>query len=262
MKKRQRGEEKLNQRPVVVSFTSYPKRINKVWIVVETLLRQTVKPNAIFLWLSKEQFLTKEDLPKRLLRLQKRGLRIELRDGDLRSHKKYYYIKKEYPKCDFITVDDDIFYPSTLVENLLKFHLEYPKAIICSYAYRMSYDENSNLLPYQMWNRAMRFNIGHDLFFGSGGGTLFPFDSLSDMVTRKDIFSSLTPLADDVWLNAMCRLVKTPIVVTGLNSDILPILTHGDTPLFDSNIEGKGNDNQIRAINQYFRKAEDIYNLF
>src|SRR5699024_11096702 len=40
----------------IVSFISFPARINKVWLVVESILRQSVKPTKLILWLSKDQF--------------------------------------------------------------------------------------------------------------------------------------------------------------------------------------------------------------
>ena len=80
----------------IVSFTSFPARINNVWLVVESILRQTQKPDMIILWLSKKQFSSLDVLPKSLLNLQKRGLTIKLKDEDFRSHKKYYYFLKEY----------------------------------------------------------------------------------------------------------------------------------------------------------------------
>ena len=40
------------QQKVIISLTSYPKRINTLWIVIETLLRQTMKLDEIILWLA------------------------------------------------------------------------------------------------------------------------------------------------------------------------------------------------------------------
>ena len=37
---------------IIVSLTSYPKRIGTVWLTIETLLRQSVKPDEIILWLA------------------------------------------------------------------------------------------------------------------------------------------------------------------------------------------------------------------
>src|SRR5690606_22827294 len=71
---------------VVVSLTSFPARINTVWLVIESLLRQKVKPDKLILWLSKDQFSSIDVLPKRLKSQILRGLEIRFVEGDLRSH--------------------------------------------------------------------------------------------------------------------------------------------------------------------------------
>ena len=38
-----------NKGKIIVSLTSFPARINRVWIVIETILRQTQKPDMIVL---------------------------------------------------------------------------------------------------------------------------------------------------------------------------------------------------------------------
>ena len=76
----------------VVSLTSFPMRIERIWITIESIFRQTYKPLSIILWLSKEQFPNGElDLPKGLIKMRKRGLEIKFVEGDIRSHKKYKY---------------------------------------------------------------------------------------------------------------------------------------------------------------------------
>mgnify|MGYP000808865909 FL=1 len=104
---------KKREQKIIVSLTSFPKRIDTLWITVETLLRQSMKPDEIILWLAEEQFNGIDSLPKALLEQQKRGLTIRFCD-DLRSHKKYYYTMQEYPRDIVILVDDDMFYPCLL----------------------------------------------------------------------------------------------------------------------------------------------------
>jgi RimJ/RimL family protein N-acetyltransferase len=80
---------------IIVSLTSYPKRIETTWLAIETLLRQTVKPDKIILWLADTQFESLEKIPRELREQQKRGLTIRFCD-DLKSHKKYFYTMQEY----------------------------------------------------------------------------------------------------------------------------------------------------------------------
>ena len=41
-----------NKPNLIVSLTSYPKRINTIWITIESLIRQVQKPDMIILWLA------------------------------------------------------------------------------------------------------------------------------------------------------------------------------------------------------------------
>ena len=103
---------------VIVSFTSFPARINEVWQVVSCMLRQTLQPREIILWLSKDQFPTTESIPDSLRKLEGDRFTIRMVDGDIRSHKKYFYVAKEHPDDYVFLIDDDIYYPPTILMNI------------------------------------------------------------------------------------------------------------------------------------------------
>ena len=104
----------------IVSLTSFPARIDDIWVTIEILLRQTFKPDKIILWLAQNQFPSTKAIPESLFQLLDRGLTIEFCEEDLRAHKKYFYAFQQYPDANIITVDDDLYYdryllsPSTL----------------------------------------------------------------------------------------------------------------------------------------------------
>lgn len=249
---------------IIVSLTSFPARIDRLWLVIETLLRQTKKPDMIILWLSKKQFASIDVLPKRLLDQQRRGLKIVLKEEDFRSHKKYYYTLNEYPRDILITVDDDIFYRTDMISVLLSYHYRYPGYVIANFAFKMKYF-NRELLPYNCWvnNNDIYNEIrGYDVFFGSGGGTLFPRNSLNEMAYSSDDFMQLCPFADDVWLNAMCRINNYPVLKTEYNSLCLPILNKNDVRLTTQNVINNKNDIQIKSIREYCLKKIAIDPFF
>ena len=115
----------------IVSFTSFPQRIGVVWLVIECLLRQTRVPKKIIVYLSKEQFKSNDELPKTLKKYSKDVVEIKMVDGDIRSHKKYWYSVKEYCDSPIILVDDDIIYDSHLVEDLENVTLHNNKVVAC-----------------------------------------------------------------------------------------------------------------------------------
>lgn len=250
------------QRKLIVTLTSFPARINRAWLVIETMLRQSHKPDKIVLWLSKNQFKSFKHLPVKLLKLRHRGLDIRLVEGDLRSHKKYYYALKEFPEDYLIIIDDDIFYRTDLIEDLYNYSLKYPEAIISQYGFQMEW-ENEVLKPYSLWERKIDHKMpSSDIFFGSGGGTLLPPHCLSSMATEKSLFMSFTPFADDIWLNAMCRLERTKVVTTSRSSILLPVLHFKNSKLFKMNTAL--NDKQINDLRTYFKNNYNLdpYNEF
>ena len=79
---------------IIVSLTSYPPRIQYVYITIKSLLKQTLKPNIIILWLAKSEFPNKNnDLPNTLLSLRKYRLKIEYYEQNIKSYKKFKSIK-------------------------------------------------------------------------------------------------------------------------------------------------------------------------
>lgn len=239
---------------VIVSLTTFPKRINRIWIVIESILNQTIGPDKIILWLSEEQFKDINDLPSNLLKLTGRGLDIRFVKEDLKSYKKYYYSFKEYPNDIIITVDDDIIYPNNMIANLLLYHQKYPNAVICRYCYEMK-REGGVLLSYNNWDlQTTKEEIrDKELFFGSGGGVLFPPLSCYKDVTNENLFKNLCKSADDVWLNAMVQLNHTRIVKCGGKCVIFPVLNKDDIKLFSENI--CQNDIYISNVRDYYNKA-------
>ena len=255
-RKENKREKNNRNKRIIVSLTSFPKRINNVWLVIECLKRQTIPPDKIILWLSKSQFQNINLLPSSLLTRRSELFEIRLMEGDLRSHKKYCYAFKEFPNDYVITVDDDIFYPPYMIEELLKGRDNNPNSIIGRYCLVMKYNEDNSLKPYNEWDEDYDIELPNS-FFGSGGGTMFVPAELYEDTTNTELACSITPLADDVWLNAMVRLAgkKVEIITKEL---LLPILTKNDERLTQVNVYGSQNDQQLRAVIDYYVKNKGV----
>ena len=234
---------------IIVTLTSFPVRTPRLWLVIETILRQTVKPDMIVLWLSLKQYQGWDDVPKSLKRLQSRGLTIRLVQEDYRSHKKYYYCLGAYPDDHIITIDDDIIYDTHLVERLLQEHIANPNAVIANKTHRIGFDTDGNILPYNQWERDI-FD-GHDLFAVGAGGTFYPAHCMDDMASDIDLAMKLTPTGDDIWLNAMLRLKHTKIIHASYHFiEQLSVLNLNNVELLTVNANS-GNDVQIQQLISY-----------
>ena len=239
-----------DKQKVIVSFTSFPARIDKVWLVVECMLRQTRKPDKIVLWLSKEQFPTMESVPTRLRQQIARGLDIQLREADLRSHKKYYYALKEYPEASFITIDDDVFYSTHTLEHLLTSAEQHQHCVIANTARQVTFDNNGDQLPYTQWTEYVPENSEEEYLFQIGiGGVLYPPHSMLTEAADIQTAMQCCPNGDDIWLYAMCRLNNTRIVKSASCDYPLPIYNNRAFSLSHTNLTG-GNDEQIEQLKQ------------
>lgn len=73
----------------------------------------------------------------------------------------------------------------------------------------------------------------------------------------------LTPMADDLWLNLMARLNKTPVVQTGENILFLDIHNDGASLSSINNGMENMNDKQICKIREWLIRegVDDVYNF-
>lgn len=250
--------KKTSSPRLIITLTTFPARINKIWIVIECILRQTHLPDKIILWLSKEQFPNPSDLPKSLLKLQKRGLEIVFCEGDLRSHKKYYYALNSYPDDILITIDDDFIYRSTMINDLVALYINHPKAICCDRALIIK-TIDGEILPYIKWE-PVKSGLGpsFNIFHTSGGGTLYPPQSLPDEVLNQEVFMEYCKYADDVWLNVMAQINKTQTVKTDLDTIWLPIFNKGNSMLTSINVDGGQNDKQLEDVRSYYKNKLNV----
>lgn len=230
---------------VIISLTTFPDRIEKTWLVVECMLRQTIKPDKVVLTLSKLQFESECGLPRRLLEQKERGLEIIWTDDDIRSHKKYYDVMKKYPSSVVVTVDDDFFYESTMLEKLLEFHALCPNCVVCNLAALKIGNQYSD------WENLYfsRVEPTYNIMQYGGSGVLYPPNCLYKDAFDKSVFLNICPLADDIWLNYMAMLNGTKIVKTDYRYYLVPILFKSNQELYKVNVLKNQNDEQLRNLN-------------
>jgi hypothetical protein len=198
---------------LIVSLTSFPARIHTTHLAVESILRQSTKPDKIILWLAEEDFPNLLDgIPESLKSQMPRGLDIRFCE-DLRSHKKYYFVLKWFPDCKVVIVDDDLFFHNDLIKNLVELNMNYPNSVVSTRVHKMKFDRGV-LLPYRQWH----LNYSGDsariiLHHNSGHGTLLDTSTLrfDDVFFNKDLIRKISMHSDDVWFKV--NLIRLKITV-------------------------------------------------
>lgn len=250
------SEYGLNKQPreetYVVSLTSFPARIDDLWLCIETILRQSFRPDKVILWLAEEQFPDNE-VPESLRALEERGLEIRFCDN-LRSHLKYHYAIKENPEANVITLDDDIYYPRNIVENLVQIRLENLGAICSNRVHKILFSEEG-ALPYRRWGANVKSILApsHLLVQTGVSGVLYPPSSLHADVFDKEPLRRLCYFADDLWLKVHAFRNQMRIVTNrAFNKDLITIRSTGDTSLYANNVFEGGNDQQLKDVCDYY----------
>ena len=248
-----------NDKPhdIVISLTSYDKRIEDIYLCIESLFQQSLKADRIILWLSRLNF-SDEVIPEILSRQKNRGLEIIFVDEDLGPYKKFYYAFQQFPDSLIITVDDDILYPPDTVDMLYRAYRKNPNYVYCHRAHEMVFDQRGQLKPYQQWNSGHIDSAPSFFTLPTGmGGVLYPPGALDEEVLNKDQFTSLCPNADDIWLKAMSLRKETKCVKLQdsrhWKERFLTISGSQQNSLKKQNWQKKnGNDSKIKAtFNEY-----------
>jgi hypothetical protein len=244
------------ERPVVVSLTSYPSRINTVWQSVRTLFGQTRLPDKTVLYLAKSDFPNREaDLPELLTSMLWHDFEIRWVDQDLKSHKKYHWAFKEFEDCLVVTVDDDLLYRKTMIEELVTGYKDHPGCVVASRGHLINFNEDGSVAPYDAWisevglKYPVMLNVpSMRLFATTGAGTLFDPKLLPDITFDAELACELCLHADDIWLK-FCETVAgipTVFITSQQGCDCVPE-TQAVGLWATLNSQG-GNDRAIRAL--------------
>lgn len=239
---------------VIVSLTSFPARIEVVYLAVKSMLNQTVVPQKIVLWLGKDQFPNNEDdLPNSLLELKSCGLEIEFCE-DIGAHTKYYYAFQKYPNNLIVTVDDDIIYPRDMLEKLLQTYQNYPHAVVANRVRNIETDDN-HFKPYTKWkvNRASIGGPSKKGFATGVGGVLYQPHLFQKSIYDIEGIRKTNCIGDDIWLKAAQIISGIPVVSTNYYfKQFIEIPESQKVALFKKNVFERENDRQIKEVFEYF----------
>ena len=242
--------EKYCENEVVVSLTSYGRRINSVCYAIESIMQQVKKANRIILWLGEKDFYG--NIPCTLKSQMARGLEIR-KTRDIRSYTKIIPALLEFPQSVIITIDDDIMYDFDIIGNMIDSYLKKTKAISACRCHVIRYNSNHHMKPYNKWFwNTFDNNHNYNNFFTGVGGVLYPPGCFDTEIFNENIFGDICRTADDVWLNAMARksnveIQKVP-TKSSMGEDYIELYDVQDMGLRNGNVQRHENDIQIHRV--------------
>ena len=196
---------------IIVSLTSYYKRLNTLNKVLDSILNGNLVPDKIILTLYFKDlnFISKYIYDY----LNKNNITLIIVNIDIKSHKKYFYVMQKYPYDIIITIDDDIIYENNTIELLYKSYLKYPNEISARRVHLIKYNRNGLSTSYNKWYKEYKLlkTPSFDLLATTGAGTLFPPNILKiNYSLIYDIFNCIT--SDDLFLKFIENKLKIKIV--------------------------------------------------
>lgn len=187
---------------VIVSLTSFPAAIHYAAGAVRSILKGSVLPDKVVLYLTFAQF-GEEGIPQDVLALAKEDARFEVRDygTDIRSYRKLIPALHDFPEAIIVTIDDDTDYHPHMLRDLLRLHEQYPDNVLAHRAKLMKPGK-----PYRKWRKyrwyhflCKRIHADYRNIQTGVGGVLYPPHSLKAEMMDTELFTRLAPTTDDIW---------------------------------------------------------------
>lgn len=244
--------EEKREIPIIVSLTSYPARLGTLYLTLKSMMRQTVKPNRIILYL--DEWVDLDEIPESLIKMKEYGLEIERRKYDLKCHKKYLHAITENPDAIVITIDDDVLYHKKTIEELYKSYQLYPDAVSAKRVHRILVNEDGSLYPYNSWDWLCTSieKPSYELLATGVGGVLYPPHVLDEKTFDIEKITSLSKRNDDIWLKCV-QIVTHTKTVWAKTKHIEPIQIDDVTfGLCDGNVENSQNEIYLSNLEKEF----------
>jgi hypothetical protein len=228
-------------------------------MTIESLMRQTVKPDRIILWLSEEEYPGQDKdklLPQTLIDLKARGLEIRWTPKNTRALKKLLTALEAEIPANIITADDDIIYHRDWLKRLQKSHKQHPEALHATIAQHVPVN-NGQMTCFQGTGREYYDEKGcYDKhWFPEGcGGILYPYDASGktcyglDWIVLDEKHLPYGYPNDDLWFY-LCRvLAGTPFYLLGYAKEENFRMISLAEPLSEKNVEQGRNNVVLRQL--------------
>jgi hypothetical protein len=245
------SESVLGDADVCVSMTTHGRRIETVFLGIESIGAGKSRPSRFILWLDDAGLV--RQLPDSLLRLRDRGLEICLTEN-FGPHTKYYpyLISRDGFDVPLVTADDDVIYSRWWLDELLRAWRSNSAVVNCYRAHVIGI-RDGNIAPYSSWTHC-RSTVASFLNFATGvSGCIYPPVLLAKLKEEGTRFQQVCPKADDIWLHVNALRNGFPvrqILSRALNFPGVPETQ--DMGLFRFNT-ATGNDDQV---NQTYNRLD------
>jgi hypothetical protein len=244
----------------IVSLTTVHSRINTVHFTIYSLLCQSIRPEKIVLWVSENSYgydegISFKEIPKVLQDLVSKNKNFEIKFCEnFGPHTKLIPSLRFYSGFNIITADDDVLYPSTWAQDLIKASNKNLNSIVCHCARKIKIKEGS-FLKYKDWPHAIQETKGLSLLPLGTCGVLYPFSLnkfYGELIGKKPF---VAPFADDIEFRNFFLLKKVSVLKIGnYKRKGFDFGFAMKTQLHSENLYGQRNDLYLEPLYQAWAK--------
>ena len=187
--------------PIIVSFCQANNDLTVLLTSIYSILNQSIKPDRIILWLNNEtQDLN--DLPYELTKLIKNGLEIRF-VTEINKYTKTICPLQEFKNSIIVTIDSSMYYSKNWLRKLYLSYIAHPEDIQVHRAYKVNLTKNNKI---EFGKLIKEDSVGYSYLMEEKGGILYPPNTFSLEVLRKDIYQKYLSQTDLIWLWTMAVL--------------------------------------------------------
>lgn len=249
---------------VLVSMTSYPKRISNVATSIRLIFdKQSVKPDKLYLYLAIEEFPNKEQsLPKNLMpTIKKYPVELVWLEKNTYAHKSLEIFKTCPSDSLVFLLDDDVEYDMCLISKCIKAHQMYPNAIVCFNRYSKHLYNGKRIVYRQTGDYSKPRTDTHWCKQSLFPAKLFP----KEVFRFEELRDQCSPICVETWYDPF--IVKNNIPILHLNfnwgKDISPAINKKEGLVkYSHEIEENGyerRDNWLYNTLKAFPEIMEIY---
>lgn len=238
---------------IIVTLTSTSERLTVLKYTLLSLSEQDLKPDHIYLCISKDAYLVDKGLhqiPDWMESLVEAG-DIEIKwVKNTGPYRKLIPVFEDASESDLIiTCDDDVIYGPQWLSSLVTASREHPDAIVCGRARRILRTPWGGFQSYINWPVAKPGESGKDLVPTGISGVVYKKNLLDKAMMMSNDFLELAPRQDDLWFHAARQRLGVDVVVSSSTSlHVFPVEAPGALSSTNAVSEISGWNSFLRAL--------------
>ena len=253
-----------------INLTTTASRLELCSSTLWSLLHQTIIPDEINVWVSKEPYLADEginEIPIFITELNSVRNIIKIKfTKNIGPYRKIIPILRESNADDIIVyADDDVIYGCTWLETLYDEFLKNSCSVVVASRVRlMQYNVFGKLKSYLSFPLCTESILLENDFIITGvGGCILSRSIIKDEFITNNEFMSIAPTTDDIWISKIIELSGGFVKCLPVNLKNINEISHEINALSQDNMVIKYKSNiLIRFANKIINKVKCYFCFF